>query len=388
MSKKNVKHLGQVFTETDIVNQMIKLMKNKGNILEPSAGDGAFAKHLPKKRLVAVQIDKKFARKNKFLAMDFFDFKTDKKFSTIIGNPPYVRHQDIIKRTKRKLERYNDMFDNRSNLYLYFIYKSILHLKNKGELIFITPRDFIKSTSARKLNEFIYKEGTITDFIDIGDKKIFGQATPNTAIWRFQKGNFTRKTNRNLNFRCIDGQLLFTKHKYTVKLSDIAFVKVGALSGANDIFEHKDGIRFVYSETRKTGKTKNMIYFKKHPYLNKFKKKLLKRGVKDFNQSNWWEWGRRYYHSNKPRVYVNVRTRTKNPFFLSSVKAYDGSILAIFPKFKCNKKILEQFKKDLNSVDWNDLGFMVGNRYIFNQKALENVCLPSKFNKYKKLLKR
>ena len=182
--------------------------------------------------------------------------------------------------------------------------------------------------------------------------------------------------------------MLFTKYKYTVKLSDIAFVKVGALSGANDIFEHKDGIRFVYSETRKTGKTKNMIYFKKHPHLNKFKKKLLNRGVKDFNKNNWWEWGRRYYHSNKPRVYVNVRTRIKNPFFLSSVKAYDGSILAIFPKFKCNKKLLEQFKKDLNSVDWNDLGFMVGNRYIFNQKALENVCLPSKFSKYKKLIKR
>jgi adenine-specific DNA-methyltransferase len=33
----------------------------------------------------------------------------------------------------------------------------------------------------------------------------------------------------------------------------------------------------------------------------------------------------------------------------------------------------------LNDVDWEDLGFMCGNRYVFSQKALSNTYLPSNF---------
>ncbi|GIZ14248.1 hypothetical protein RCZ15_05660 [Capnocytophaga catalasegens] len=51
-------------------------------------------------------------------------------------------------------------------------------LKNRGELIFITPRDFFKSTSSIKLNHFIYNQGTITDLIDLGDSRIFENAQP------------------------------------------------------------------------------------------------------------------------------------------------------------------------------------------------------------------
>lgn len=48
--------------------------------------------------------------------MDYFDY--EEKADTIIGNPPYVRYQDILTTTRSKLPK---GFDNRSNLYLFFI---------------------------------------------------------------------------------------------------------------------------------------------------------------------------------------------------------------------------------------------------------------------------
>lgn len=377
----NVKELGQVFTPCFTVTNMINLIKNSGNILEPSAGDGAFALKL--NNITAIEKDPIYAKKNNFLNIDFFQYSISNKFDTIIGNPPYVRYQDILNSTKELLKNSSNeidysIFDNRSNLYLFFIYKSIFHLKERGELIFITPRDFLKATSAIKLNKFIYEKGTITNIIELGDKKIFKNASPNTVIWRFEKDNFSRTTNTKQKFIYNLGQLLFTQKKYNIKFNEIFFVKVGAVSGADKIFEHKEGKEFVCSYTNKTGKTKKLLYTY-HKDLEKHKEVLINRKIRNFNEKNWYEWGRKYYKTDEKRVYVNGKTRDKNPFFTSNIKAYDGSILAIFPKKNLN---IEEICKDLNLVDWQELGFVVDGRFIFSQKSLENTILPSNFKKY------
>ena len=87
-------------------------------------------------------------------------------------------------------------------------------------------------------------------------------------------------------------------------------------------------------------------------------------------------WGRKYYESKENRIYVNSKTRNKNPFFFHNCKAYDGSVLAIFPKFKATQKICKEIAKDLNNVDWEELGFICDGRFLFSQKALENCLLP------------
>jgi adenine-specific DNA-methyltransferase len=47
----------------------------------------------------------------------------------------------------------------------------VRHLRPGGELIFIVPRDFIKLTAARKLNAWLFEQGSITDFIETGDAR-------------------------------------------------------------------------------------------------------------------------------------------------------------------------------------------------------------------------
>lgn len=375
--QNDIKNLGQVFTPDFIVSEMLVLKRNDGTVLEPSCGNGAFLRHIS--NAIGIEIDKRYAGKN-ILNVDFFSYSLENKFDTIIGNPPYVRFQDIPKDTKQRLNM--KLFDKRTNLYLFFIEKCIRHLKEKGELIFITPRDFLKSTSSIKLNEFIYENGTITDFIDLGDKRVFGDYTPNCIIWRFERGNFSRKTSTYKEFILSNGQLLFANNQYPVKFSDIFFVKVGAVSGADKIFanEKEGNADFVCSYTAKTEKTKRMIYGINTPYLKKFKEILIKRRIKSFDENNWWMWGRDCYHSNKKRIYVNCKTRNKNPFFIHSSNFYDGSVLAIFPH---NQKLdISVLCEELNKVNWFELGFICDGRFIFNQKSLENCVLPESFIKY------
>lgn len=381
----NVESLGQVFTPQHIVSDMLALVQNNGRFLEPSCGNGAFYENLPSNK-VGIELDSSIACKGA-LQLDFFSYPVSEKFDVIIGNPPYVRFQDIRAHTKELLTPFMSMFDERSNLYLFFIYKCILHLNEGGELIFITPRDFLKSTASMKLNEFLFSQGSITDFLDLGDKKIFESAQPNCAIWRFEKGNFSRNTNCLRQFSCINGQLLFTKNSYTIPFSSLFFVKVGAVSGADSLFVNEEfgNMDFVYSQSAKSGKTRKMIYGiygRDLAFLQKHKEALLKRRIKKFDETNWWEWGRDYYKSDLPRIYVNAKTRNKKPFFLHSCKAYDGSILAIFPKFRVDSKNLENLCTRLNEVDWQELGFVCDGRYLFSQRSLESCVLDSSFGEW------
>jgi adenine-specific DNA-methyltransferase len=279
---------------------------------------------------------------------------------------------------------------------MFFICKCLFHLKNKGELIFINPREFLKATSSIKLNNLLFNFGTITDVIDMGDSKIFGDFTPNCIIWRFELGNFSRKTNYSTakiknnklevskkeirKFTNINGQLMFLKSDKTVLFKDLFYVKVGAVSGADSIYMHEKGNKeFVSSETRKTNKIRKMFYNVNVPELLPYKESLLNRRIKKFEENNWYMWGRGYHDTSEKRIYVNCKTRQNNPFFTHKCKNYDGSVLAIFPK---NQSInIDELASELNKVDWNELGFICGDRFIFSQKSLENCVLPDSFAK-------
>lgn len=383
MKGLDVTNLGQVFTPEKIVALMCKLRQHKGRILEPSAGNGAFSKRI--KGCVAIEFDPSVAPLGA-IVQDFFAYPEHEKYATIIGNPPYVRYQDIQPTTKAILD--TTRFDGRSNLYLFFIEKAIRHLQPQGELIFIVPREFIKLTAARKLNAWLYEQGTITHWIETGDQRIFQGAVPNCAIFRYELGNFSRKTHWSVLgsktseeriFTEMKGQIAFLEEGMTIPLSSLFDVKVGAVSGADSLFSHPEGnVEFVCSKTRDTGETRRMLYNLKHPYLEPHKHHLLSRRVRHFNEGNWWKWGRAYHESDSPRIYVNQKTRRQEPFFLHESKAYDGSMLALFPKYPGMD--LERAVALLNqAVPWEHLGFVVDGRFLFSQRTLETCMLPEQF---------
>jgi adenine-specific DNA-methyltransferase len=370
----NVDVLGQVFTPSRVVDLMLSLRKNEGRCLEPSCGDGAFSSRLDD--CVAIEFDPTVAPAGAIVG-DFFDYRGEEQcFQTIIGNPPYVRFQDINESTRAKLDMRR--FDARSNLYLFFIEKCIHHLAPGGELIFIVPRDFIKATGARKMNEWLFGQGTITHFIDLGDARIFDGAVPNCAIFRFERGLYNRRMDGGRRFDCHNGQLVFVSGEYSLPFSSLFAVRVGAVSGLDSVFAHPEGNReFVCSKTRDNDKTRRMIYELQHPHLEANKDALLARRIRRFDERNWWMWGRDHFKSDAPRIYVNCKTRRAAPFFTHPCKDYDGSVLAIFPH---NESIdIERATAALNAVNWDELGFVCDGRFLFSQRALENCFLPANF---------
>jgi len=370
----NVSKLGQVFTPPATVARMLKLRKNRGAILEPSAGGGAFMSAL-EPGAIGIEIDRKVIRDRRILAGDFFSYPLSNRFQTIIGNPPYVRYRDIAPATKGLLPM--EWFDRRSNLYLFFIAKSMAHLDKGGELIFITPRDFLKSTNAKRLNEELSRQGSFTHFTELGDAPVFDGYTPNCAIWRWEKGRKSRRIEGGKMFCYQDGQIWFGSSPASgERLGDYAEVKVGAVSGADSIFTNSRhaNVKMVCSATRSSGDLRKMIYNKRCRYLEQYKNALLQRRVRNFDESNWWQWGRGYHHQQGERVYVNCKTRNAKPFFVSEAEAYDGSMLALFPK---NGLSASKLADTLNRTNWDELGFVCDGRLLFTQKSLENAPIAA-----------
>ncbi|MCL2345594.1 MAG: class I SAM-dependent methyltransferase [Desulfobulbus sp.] len=381
---RNVEQLGQVFTPENVVEFMLGLCQNRGRFLEPSAGDGAFFEALRQRGAdcVGIEIDARIAAPG-VETRDFFDYPLSEQFDSIIGNPPYVRYRDVPAATRRRLD--SRLFDARSNLFLFFIEKCVRHLKPGGELVFIVPREFIKLTAARKLNVWLYDQGSITHFYETGDVRVFAGATPNCCIFRFEKGRFDRRMADGRIFTEVDGQLMFLRDDHGLRFADVFAVKVGAVSGADAIYTHPEGNReFVCSKTVDTGETRRMLYDIQHPHLQQHKAELLARRIKTFDESNWWRWGRGYPQNNDPRIYVNGRTRKTAPFFLHDCKHFDGSVLALFPRNrKITRRDLIECTLMLNrDVDWQQLGFVCDGRFLFTQRSLQNCLLPAKFSRF------
>lgn len=122
-----------------------------------------------------------------------------------------------------------------------------------------------------------------------------------------------------------------------------------------------------------------MFYNQPSDELLPHKDELIARKIKKFDDSNWYMWGRGFYKSNQERIYVNAKTRNANPFFYHPCKAYDGSVLAIFPKEDVSADKCKEIAEMLNRVNWKELGFVCDGRYLFSQQSLENSILPDAF---------
>jgi adenine-specific DNA-methyltransferase len=162
-------------------------------------------------------------------------------------------------------------------------------------------------------------------------------------------------------------------------LGDTFKVKVGGVSGADAIFTAAEGnIEVVCSTTATTGHTKRMLHgdAARRAFALDFVTigKLRSRGIREFHQDNWWEWGRSWHQSDSPRIYVNCKTRNEKPFFIHPATAYDGSVLALIPHDPTID--LQAWCDHLNAQDWASMGFKSSGRYLFSAGALQACQLP------------
>lgn len=107
---------------------------------------------------------------------DFFDpewmFGLTDGFDVAIGNPPYVRQEEIREMKPAFKEQY-DCFTGMADLYVYFYERSIRLLKPGGILSFISSNKYFRSGYGEKLRALLGGQTRLLQIIDFGDTPVF-----------------------------------------------------------------------------------------------------------------------------------------------------------------------------------------------------------------------
>ncbi len=108
-------------------------------------------------------------------------------FDCIIGNPPYIR-QEQIKDLKPLLQKqYQDFYNSTADIYTYFFALALNLLKEKGFNAFITSNKYARAKYGAKLREWLLKKTTIVSYMELNALKVFESAAVDTSIVSFIK---------------------------------------------------------------------------------------------------------------------------------------------------------------------------------------------------------
>ncbi|HEH4835817.1 TPA: class I SAM-dependent DNA methyltransferase [Campylobacter coli] len=125
-------------------------------------------------------------------------------FDLIIGNPPYIR-QEEIKELKSNLAKNYKVYKGTSDIYTYFYELGFNILKSNGVLSFITSNKYTRAGYGEALREFLLKNVLILDYIDLNGVKVFDSATVDTSILSFEK---LKSKNSSFRYLALDNEIL------------------------------------------------------------------------------------------------------------------------------------------------------------------------------------
>lgn len=199
---------GFVLTKPRIVNAILDRVGYDSDsdlqnvkIIEPSAGEGAFALEIIK-RLKASAEKFKFSFQSAldnvcFCELDpgiskilcenisslFHNYKEEVpshlvsvgdyllmdhgSYDIVIGNPPYVRHENIPNERKKLYKSIYSTFRYRSDLYIPFFQKSLELLRSGGKVAFICSNRWLKNQYGGPLRRFINDNKFSVEVIDL-----------------------------------------------------------------------------------------------------------------------------------------------------------------------------------------------------------------------------
>jgi hypothetical protein len=171
---------GQYFTNDKLVNivldKTLKHVNNFNNCLEPSYGDGSFIYNL-KQRNPDLEIDAFEIDSEIFLPIknvncqlnDFLFYNHTKKYSLIVGNPPYIElvysfYNDEYKYKFKKM--FSKKGRGRVNLVHAFFDTSFNLIENDGVISFLLPSSILTSPWYNDIRKTIYDDFSIKELIE------------------------------------------------------------------------------------------------------------------------------------------------------------------------------------------------------------------------------
>lgn len=234
------KNTGSYYTPAYLANFVSKRAlsyfegRKRLSILEPSVGDGAFVSSLKSYKnfsiqLDAVDIDKKELKKaaslweNKnasFKKTDFLKFKTSKRYSAILGNPPYVKKNflsDIQVELSKDIHKELGLSEATSkNIWVTFLLKSIGLLGNKGVLAFVLPSELLQVQFAEEIREYLQKEFQRIEIFTFNDLMFECKGQDTIVLFAYRKHHLKGEF-----FANIENREMLEKESFTLKKNDI-----------------------------------------------------------------------------------------------------------------------------------------------------------------------
>jgi hypothetical protein len=241
-----------VFTPDDISEIMASKLYNRGNLLEPSVGNGNLLKYInldkydyvdvyeiKKEHLETIATNEKI----RTYCCDFIKKDIDIKYDNIIMNPPYIKMQDLTVNYRDYLKQNFDVIKKGIiDIYYAFIIKCLNLLKDDGILVAITPNSYLYNKSSLSLRKYLFDNRYIQEIIDFNHKKVFPNVSVYCCITIFTKTDkeFLIYNNSKILYTDIikNYSLFNTLGKEELTLKDICKIKNGIATLRDNIYIH------------------------------------------------------------------------------------------------------------------------------------------------------
>ncbi|MFK0424188.1 class I SAM-dependent DNA methyltransferase [Campylobacter coli] len=129
-----------------------------------------------------------------------------KGFDLIIGNPPYIR-QEELKELKPHLAKNYKVYKGMSDIYTYFYELGFNVLKDNGVLSYITSNKYTRAGYGEALREFLLKNVKVLEYTDLNGIKVFDSATVDTSILCFEK---SKSKDNKFKYLALSNEILKT----------------------------------------------------------------------------------------------------------------------------------------------------------------------------------
>ncbi|EJV6773450.1 Eco57I restriction-modification methylase domain-containing protein [Campylobacter jejuni] len=130
-----------------------------------------------------------------------------KGFDLIIGNPPYIR-QEELKELKPHLAKNYKVYKGTSDIYTYFYELGFNVLKDRGGVLsYITSNKYTRAGYGGALREFLLKNVKFLEYTDLNGIKVFDSATVDTSILCFEK---SKSKDNKFKYLALSNEILKT----------------------------------------------------------------------------------------------------------------------------------------------------------------------------------
>lgn len=180
------------------------------------------------------------------------------KYDAVICNPPYFKFHDyeskndVINIFQKNL---NIKFSGFTNIYAFFLIKSLSQLKDNGRCAFIIPSEFLNSDYGKHVKDYLISEGSLKHIILFDtDVNVFSNALTTSSIFLFSK----EKKEKQVEFHNIKSinELDIIDGKISVNLAHVNQNK-HLLASLNPLIKWRS-----YYEVQHSHKFKNLIDFR------------------------------------------------------------------------------------------------------------------------------